>query len=153
MDKYFMDSLFLDDEYEGILDTHLSLDAERYTTDVTIPQYKPSDYCPSISEMMDTRKYEALVTEINSSSMPDDIKRFLRLAATTHIVFDYAKVADYYAHANKELQTLLEHSAMVLIDYNDALAQGFVQLRQSLIELGEQELAKKREAELSGDEE
>ena len=149
-----MDSLFLDDICEQeVVDTHLSLDAERYTTDVKIPQYVPSDYCPSISEMMDTRKYESLVAEINASSMPDDVKRFLRLAATRHIVFEYSKVADYYAHANKELQTLLEHSAMVIIDYNDALANGFVQLRQSLIELGEQELAKKKEAELSGDEE
>lgn len=149
-----MDSLFFDDiELEQVVDTRLSLDAERYTTDVNIPQYKPSEYCPSISEMMDTKKYESLVVEINNSSMPDDVKRFLRLAATRFIVFDYAKVADYYAHANKELQSLLEHSAMVIIDYNDALANGFVQLRQSLIELGEQELARKKEAELSGDEE
>ena len=147
-----MDSLFIDDiEVEQVVDTRLSLDAERYTTDVNIPQYKPSEYCPSISEMMNTGKYEALVDEINESSMPDDVKRFLRLAATRHIVFDYAKVADYYAHANKELQTLLEHSAMVIIDYNDAMANGFVQLRKSLIELGEQELAKRGELEEDGE--
>ena len=147
------DSLFFDDiEGEEVLSTFLSLD-ERYTTNTNIPQYTPSEYCPSISEMMDITKYESLVTEINNSSLPDDIKRFLRLAATRHIVFDYAKVADYYAHANKELQTLLEHSAMVVIDYNDALENGFVQLRQNLIELGEKVYAEKQREVENGAEE
>lgn len=147
-----MSGLFVDDvEEQGAVNTFLSLDADRYTTNINVPQYEPSEYCPSISEMMDTTKYESLVVEINESSLPDDVKRFLRLAATRFIVFDYAKVADYYAHANKELQSLMEHSALVVIDYQDALANGFVQLRQNLIEFGEQEFAKRLEREMAED--
>lgn len=129
------DSLFFDDDFEidGIVDEDPQ--GEKYTSKVTIPQYEPSKYCPSISEMMDTTKYEELIREINQSSLSDDDKRFLRLAAARHIVFNYSKIADYYAHANKELQQLMENSALVIIDINSALANGFAKLDYRLLEL------------------
>ena len=68
-------------------------------------------------------------------SIPDDVKRFLRLAAARHIVFNYGKIADYYAHADKELQELMEASALVIIDINNALAEGFARLDYRLIEI------------------
>ena len=140
------DSLFFDDE-EFIEEPEVVEEQTKYTTKVQIPQYEPSDYCPSISEMMDTRKYEDLVIEINESSLPDEEKRFLRLAATRHIVFNYSKVADYYVHASKEMQELLEHSAMVIIDFNDALANGLVKLENKLTEMGKQALEERNLAE------
>lgn len=140
------DSLFFDDE-EFIEEPEVVEEQTKYTTKVQIPQYEPSDYCPSISEMMDTRKYEDLVIEINESSLPDEEKRFLRLAATRHIVFNYSKVADYYVHASKEMQELLEHSAMVIIDFNDALANGLVKLENKLTEMGKQALGERNIAE------
>lgn len=140
------DSLFFDDE-EFIEESEVVEEQTKYTTKVQIPQYEPSDYCPSISEMMDTRKYEDLVIEINESSLPDEEKRFLRLAATRHIVFNYSKVADYYVHASKEMQELLEHSAMVIIDFNDALANGLVKLENKLTEMGKQALEERNIAE------
>ncbi|MBQ3420143.1 MAG: hypothetical protein IJH34_00430 [Romboutsia sp.] len=140
------DSLFFDDE-EFLGEAEVVEEQTKYTTKVNIPQYEPSDYCPSISEMMDTRKYEDLVIEINESSLPDEEKRFLRLAATRHIVFNYSKVADYYVHANKEMQELLEHSAMVIIDFNDALANGLVKLENKLTEMGKQALEERNLAE------
>lgn len=140
------DSLFFDDE-EFIEEPEVVEEQTKYTTKVQIPQYEPSDYCPSISEMMDTRKYEDLVIEINESSLPDEEKRFLRLAATRHIVFNYSKVADYYVHASKEMQELLEHSAMVIIDFNDALANGLVKLENKLTEMGKQALEERNIAE------
>ena len=111
--------------------------SDRYTIKVDIPHYNPSEYCPSISEMMNTTKYEELINEINNSSLPDEEKRFLRLAATRHIVFNYSKVADYYAHSDKEMQTLLEHSAMVIVDINNAMANGFMRLDKVLQKLAQ----------------
>lgn len=127
------DSLFVEDDF--FVEEPVAED-DMYTTKISIPQYTPSNYCPSISEMMNTKKYEELILEINNSSLPEDKKRFLRLAATRHIVFNYSKVADYYAHASKEMQTLLEHSAMVIIDFNDAMALGFARLEEKLVALG-----------------
>ena len=34
--------------------------------------------------------------------------------------------ADYYAHATPEMQKLMENSALVIIDINDAIANGYV---------------------------
>lgn len=110
----------------------------KYSTKAAIPQYTPTDYCPSFSEMMDLTKYEQLVREINEAPITDEEKRFLRLAASRHIVFNYAKVADYYANSNKEIQKLLENSAMVIVDINNALANGFAKMDSRLLDIIEQ---------------
>lgn len=59
-------------------------------------------------------------------------KQFLRFAAYRHLCFNYAKIAEYYCHQNKEMQTLMEDSALVIIDFNDAIAKGFVQLSEQV---------------------
>ena len=37
---------------------------------------------------------------------------FLKLAASRHIVFYYGKIADYYAKADRDIQELMERSAL-----------------------------------------
>ena len=69
-----------------------------------------------------------MIRRINSSNVSDAEKEFLRLAATRHIVFNYERIADYYASANKEMQELMEQSALVIIDFDRAIELGFVQL-------------------------
>lgn len=49
-----------------------------------------------------------------------------------HNVFDYKAIAEYYAEATPEMQALMEKSALVIIDYDDAIAEGFVKLSKSL---------------------
>ena len=63
--------------------------------------------------------------------------------ATRHIVFNYAKIADYYAHTTPEIQRLMEQSALVIIDMDDAIANGYVKLSQRMKELIDEQ--KKRE--------
>ena len=103
-----------------------------YTTKVGIPQYLPSGECPKLYDCYDIKKYTQLVKEINSANITDEEKEFLKFAATRHIKFTYSKVADYYAHASKEMQELMEHSALVIIDFEDAIANGYVQLSRSI---------------------
>ena len=62
----------------------------------------------------------------------EEEKQFLKQAATRHIRFTYSKIADYYAHATPEMQNLMEHSALVILDIKDAIAQGYVQLSSRL---------------------
>ena len=64
--------------------------------------------------------------------MSEEEKEFLIKAATRHIVFNYAKVADYYAHATPEMQRLMEQSALVIIDFDDAIANGYVTLSEKM---------------------
>ena len=50
----------------------------------------------------------------------------LYIAATRHIVFNYSKIADYYTSASKEMQHLIERSALVIIDFEKAIQYGYV---------------------------
>lgn len=115
-----------------IFDVGESEEDRKYTTKVEVPQYLPNRECPKIGSLVNREKYTELVREINSSGLSDEEKEFLRVAATRHLVFDYSKVADYYAHAGKEMQRLMEKSALVIIDFNDAIANGYVKLNGTI---------------------
>ena len=74
--------------------------------------------------------------------MSDDEKHFLKIAAGRHIVFNYEKIADYYAHSSKEMQHLMERSGLVIIDFDKAIEYGYVKVcdeirNQYLEEYGE----------------
>ena len=105
---------------------------KKYTTKVSIPQYLPSAECPRLDTLVNTTKYKELLRNINASNVSEDEKAFLRLAAARHIVFTYSKIADYYAHASKEMQELMEQSALVIIDIDDAIANGYVKLSKNI---------------------
>ena len=85
--------------------------------------------------MYDKTKYNELVRNIALSDVPDDIKEFLMFGATRHIVFNYAKIADYYAHADPTVQRLIEQSALVIIDVDDAIANGYMRLSKNIKKL------------------
>ena len=98
----------------------------KYSKKVVPPQYVPKSVAPDISHLCNVSKYGELKREIQNSNLPEEEKEFLLLAATRHIVFNYSKIADYYAHATPEMQKLMENSALVIIDINDAIANGYV---------------------------
>ena len=50
----------------------------------------------------------------------------MKIAAYRHYVFNYDKIAEYYACASKEMQELMEESALVIVDINDAIMNGYV---------------------------
>ena len=104
----------------------------KYTMKTNIPQYEIKGEEPDISELVDTSKTKELLEEIKQSSVPTEIKQFLKLAAYRHLCFNYSKIAEYYAHADKETQELMEQSALVIIDFGDAIRNGFVQLSEQI---------------------
>lgn len=87
-----------------------------YSRKVEIPTYEPSGKLVNINECIDTTKYEELCKRIKATDMPSDVREFLIHAAQRHIVFDYEKIADFYANAGKNIQQLFEDSALVIID-------------------------------------
>lgn len=103
-----------------------------YSSKIQIPQYIPSEVCPSLNDCVDILKYRELLDNINKSNISEEEKQFLKLAATRHIKFTYSKIADYYAHATPEMQKLMEDSALVILDIKDAIADGYVQLSTRL---------------------
>lgn len=109
--------------------------SDKYSHKVATPQYLPSDRKPELWELYDKTKYNELVRNIALSNASEDVKEFLMFAATRHIVFNYSKIADYYAHSDKDTQKLMEESALVIIDFNDAILNGYVELSKEIDEI------------------
>jgi hypothetical protein len=105
---------------------------EAYTTKIEAPVYEPKNEKPKIDILYDVEKYKELISEIENSLVNEDIKVFLKVAASRHIVFNYENIADFYAHSEKEVQELMEKSALVIIDFNKAIELGFTKLNDEI---------------------
>lgn len=114
---------------------------DKYTLAVNIPQYEITGDCPSFKDMLDTDKSNELVAEIEASGVSEDEKQFLIAAAQRHNVFNYRNIAEYYAHASAEMQRLMEKSALVIIDVDDAIANGYATLTSDILDMMEDDNA------------
>lgn len=119
-------------------------DDTKYSRAIRVPQYEPSSVAPNLEEVYDLTKYSQLIAKINKSDVSEEEKKFLKFAASRHIVFTYSKIADYYAHASAEMQELMEQSALVILDIDDAIANGYVALSEKMQQLIDEE--KERDA-------
>ena len=106
-----------------------------YTTNINTPSYEPEGEKPAFEELYDDEKAMDLITTIQASKLTDKEKQFLMAAASRHIVFNYEKIANFYAHSSKECQELMEDSALVIIDFNKAIENGFVKLTEQINEM------------------
>ena len=117
-------------------------DEQKYSSKIEAPIYEPKNAKPHILELCDKSKTHRIIKEIESSSLSNDEKFFLIDAARRHNVFHYENIAEYYAHSSKEMQTLMERSGLVIIDFDKAIEYGYVKLcddikKQYLEEYGE----------------
>lgn len=115
---------------------------QKYSSKIESPIYEPKNQKPHIVELCDKSKTHRLMQEIENSNLPYEEKMFLLDAARRHTVFNYEKIADYYAHASKEMQHLMERSALIIIDFDKAIEYGYVKMcdeirKQYLEEYGE----------------
>lgn len=117
-------------------------DDQKYSSKIQAPIYEPKNKKTHILELYDKEKTHRLMRQIDDSNLPIEEKVFLVEAARRHTVFNYEKIADYYAHATPEMQYLMERSALVIIDFEKAIEFGYVKLceeikTQYLTEYGE----------------
>ena len=111
----------------------------KYTDVVNIPQYTPTGECPDISDIVDDTKYLQLIDDIEKANLPKDVSNFLKYAAARHLQFNYKQIANYYAHQPAEIQKLMEQSALVIIDVDDAIANGYAELKRLIDDMTEGE--------------
>jgi len=116
-----------------------AVEDDPYTMKVDVPQYQITGAEPDLDMLVDKNKSEELMADIDEANVPEDIKDFLRIAATRHYKFNYSNIAEYYAHADKDVQKLFEDSALVIIDYNNAIRDGYVKLHGELADIREGE--------------
>lgn len=110
---------------------------DTYTDKTNIPQYDIVGENPDLNELIDEEKTNELLEEIENSDLSWEEKDFLRKAASRHLVFNYRKVAEFYANASEEMQDLMEKSALVIIDYNNAIMNGYTTLHDKIQKLVE----------------
>ena len=110
-----------------------------YTSKIKAPIYEIKGEKPRLQDLVDTTKVDELLKGIDEMTAPAGVKNFLRLAATRHYVFDYANIAEYYANAPVNVQELFEQSALVIVDFDSAIENGFVQMNKRLMDVRKNE--------------
>lgn len=110
----------------------------KYGIDITPPHYEPKGDEPAIDELYNEEKVLELEEEIKNADIPDDIKDFLIKATRRHRIFNYDKIAEFYCHQPPEIQELMEKSALVIIDIENAIANGYVEHNKYITNLIEE---------------
>jgi hypothetical protein len=105
---------------------------KKYSSKIDTPIYEIKNAKPHILELVNKEKTNRLIREINNSNVSSEEKNFLIDAAKRHNVFNYEKIAEYYAHSTPEMQNLMEHSALVIIDFERAIQLGYVRLCEEI---------------------
>lgn len=123
---------FQDDEIASLISGVVAEEAEaaeQYSRKVDVPHYEITGETPKISALFDQSKALALLDDIESDgSISEEEREFLKLAAMRHVVFNYRNIAEYYAAASPAMQGLMEDSALVIIDVDRAIANGYADL-------------------------
>ena len=109
-----------------------STSEEGYTQMVDVPIYTPDGPMPSIEELTDRSTADELIQEIREAEVLPETEAFLLDAAERHVAFNFQRIANYYAHSTPEVQALMERSALVIIDYNQAIENGFVRFNEDI---------------------
>ena len=134
-------------EDEGERSSHVP----EYTKATNVPQYEPTGETPETVDLYDSAKADRLRARIAAAGLPDDVRVFLDAAAGRHIVFNYRKIAEFYANAPADVQALMEESALVIIDVGDAIRHGYTRFRDALAELRDADAAAAEEPEVGDD--
>jgi len=127
------DDKFLNDLFER------GDDDSSYTKKIDAPLYEPTGEKPDIIKVYNTEKTDQLLSEIKGSDLPDGVRDFLIAAAYRHTKFNYEQIAEFYAQSNADIQELMESSALVIIDFDRAIADGYVRLNDAVTELYQRE--------------
>jgi len=110
-----------------------------YSKKIEAPIYEPKNEKPDYLSLFDQERTNELIQEIQASNIPQAEKDFLTLAAYRHTVFNYERIADFYAHSSPEVQKLMEDSALVIIDFQRAIELGYVKLSEEISKLYDEE--------------
>jgi len=115
-----------------------------YSGKIETPLYLPKlTAAPPVVSLLKREKFDALLDAIDNAdeamvgkpghgTIPAEVAAFLRMAAHRHVVFDYHAIAEFYCHAAPVVQRLMEASALVIIDFDDAIEHGYVSLSDAL---------------------
>lgn len=126
---------FTDTELKKILDKEAYRRElrEKYVRRAEKMIYTPKrDKPPRISELFDDSRAQELLKY--ESQLPEELRPFWRAACYRHCRFRFDQIAEYYAHAPKEIQRLFEECALVIVDAEFAFKKGWLSVTESVLD-------------------
>lgn len=112
-----------------------------YTAKIDTPVYTPqSDTPPALSALYDHSKTDELLTYIKANIKDTKLRKFLTHAAYRFTVFNYDQIAEYYSHLPQNERKIFEKLALVIVDYDNAIENGFIKMTKTLQALAEEAL-------------
>lgn len=106
----------------------------RYSRKIKAPNYIPTmENQPELKSLLDVNQVFELLSKIEKINCDDELKKFLEYSAYRFLKFNYENIAEYYSHANKEIQEIFEDLALVIIDFDKAIEKGFIEFNENIL--------------------
>ena len=102
--------------------------------EVSIPYYTPAEECPDSTELADLSEVDELNSIITKLKPEKGLESLLRARAAFFADFDFQKIADYYAHADKKTQEVMKRLGLVIVMPKEAYELGMCDFRESFDE-------------------
>lgn len=122
-----------------------------YTKKISAPIYKVTGNKPQISELYDNSKTRELFSKIKNANVTEEERKFLLSAAHRFTKFSFKDIADFYPHATKDMQEIMEDLALIIVDYDKAIEKGFLVLEETTKKQYEEELQQSKRKDYDGD--
>ena len=109
---------------------------ETYSRKVSPITYEPKGEKPNVKEIYNNEEADNLKSKIIKAKIKDkDIEEFLLNSCNRFTEFNYEKIAEFYANSDKKIQKLMEDLALVIIDIDKAIENGFTELSNNICNL------------------
>lgn len=103
---------------------------ELYSNKIKLPIFDPTGKQVTLEECVNVDQFVKYMDEIDKYKSENKINeqqyKFLKLAASRFIVFNFENIAEYFCQTNADMQRIMQDLALVLIDYDDALKASVV---------------------------
>lgn len=103
---------------------------ELYSNKIKLPIFDPTGKQVTLDECVNVDQFIKYMDEIDKYKSENKINeqqyKFLKLAASRFIVFNFENIAEYFCQTNSDMQKIMQDLALVLIDYDNALKASVV---------------------------
>ena len=134
-DEDIMKNLWSEDAMKW--DVPLSMQQQKvteYSRKIESPVYVPTgETIEGPSALYDESEVKDLEYHIKAADIPEDVRDMLLKSAQRFRKFDFSKVAEYYSQCEDPvIRALMERTAMVIVDFKQAIENGFVVLTDEI---------------------
>ena len=110
-----------------------------YSQKTDIPIYQIKGEKPSVDKCINLFEVEKKIEKIENSNVSEDKKKMLKACAYRFAEIDFSMMAEFYAHEDEEMQSLMEDNALVIVDFDKAIELNLVKLDKRMKDIYKEE--------------